>query len=100
MRNLLFYLADVGQIIDPVAVTHDFSVSNGIHTLGAMHSQNGHDHSNSSKISDAVPLTNGNDIDMHCDDIQESSTKPTTCSSSHHYLNQPVRCLSLCGHLQ
>jgi len=89
--------ADVGQIIDPVTVTHDFYVSNGICTLGAMHSQNGH--SSSSKISDsAVSLTNGNDIDMHCDDIQESSSKPTTGSSSHHYLNQPVRCL--CGHLQ
>jgi len=88
---------DVGQIIDPVTVTHDFYVSNGICTLGAMHSQNGH--SSSSKISDsAVPLTNGNDIDMHCDDIQESSSKPTTGSSSHHYLNQPVQCL--CGHLQ
>ena len=98
MRNFLFYLADVGQIIDPVTVTHDFYVSNGICTLGAMHSQNGH--SSSSKISDsAVPLTNGNDIDMHCDDIQESSSKPTTGSSSHHYLNQPVRCLNLCGHL-
>lgn len=97
----MFYLADVGQIIDPVTVTHDFYVSNGICTLGAMHSQNGHDHSSSSKISDsAVPLTNSNDVDMHCGDIQESSSKPTTDSSSHHYLNQPVRCLSLCGHLQ
>ena len=37
MRNFLFYLADVGQIIDPVSVTHDFYVSNGICTLGAMH---------------------------------------------------------------
>ena len=43
------------------------------------------------------PLLKSSDVDMNCDEVQETNTKSNLGS---HYLNQPVRCLSLCGHLQ
>ena len=37
------------------------------------------------------------DVEMNCDEVEESANKTYP---GNHYLNQPVRCLNLCGHLQ
>ena len=38
------------------------------------------------------------DVDMHSEEVQETNAIKTI--SRYHYLNQPVRCLGLFGHMQ
>ena len=85
------------EILGPNAVSHDLYLSNGTNQQSDSHCtsdegfQTGHN---------SCPLSmNNNDVDMHCDDIPET-TNQTKSTYNNYYLNQPVRCVSLCGHLQ
>lgn len=77
------------EILGPNAVSHDLYLSNGVNQQPESGFQNGYN--------SCLPSSKNNDVDMHCDDIPETTNQ---MKSTNHYLNQPVRCQSLCGHLQ
>lgn len=105
---LCLLFAGMVQYLDHVeflgsnAISHDLYVSNDTsqqsNVTDDMVYQNGYvcDSFNSTSNKDS-PLLKSNDVDMHCDEFQEITNKT---KSGNHYLNQPVRCLNLCGHLQ
>lgn len=108
MYGHCFLLTDMVQYLDHVeilgsnVVSHDLYVSNGtIQETGVtagMSSQSGYVHNSSDPTrNNNYPLLKSSDVDMNCDEVQERNTESNLGS---HYLNQPVRCLSLCGHLQ
>lgn len=89
------------EILGSNALSHDLYLSNGVDqttdcTNGVF--QNGYVQNGFKSTScNSFPSLKNSDIDMHCDEVQETTNQTKT---DNHYLNQPVRCLSLCGHLQ
>ena len=83
------------EILGPNAVSHDLYLSSGMNQQ--TDSNCARDGGFQNGYNSCAPSVKSNDVDMHCDDIQET-TNPT--KSSNYHLNQPVRCLNLCGHLQ
>lgn len=101
-RNDMVQYLDHVEIFGSNVVSHDLYVSNGtIQETGVtagMSSQSGYVHNSSDPTrNNNYPLLKSSDVDMNCDEVQERNTESNLGS---HYLNQPVRCLSLCGHLQ
>lgn len=88
-RNGVVQYLDHVEILGPNAVSHDLYLSNGVNQQPESGFQNGYN--------SCLPSSKNNDVDMHCDDIPETTNQ---MKSTNHYLNQPVRCQSLCGHLQ
>ena len=91
------------EILGPNAISHDLYLLNGIsqHTdcTNNGNFQNGYVQNGFKSTSfNSNPSWNDSDADMHCDEVQE--TTDNQFKPDNHYLNQPVRCLSLCGHLQ
>ena len=89
------------EILGPNTMSHNLYLSNGTsqQTDSPNGFQNGYVYNGFKSTNyNSCPSTKHNDVDMHCDDVQETTTIKT--NSGNHYLNQPVRCLSLCGHLQ
>lgn len=90
------------EILGSNAISHDLYLSNGTNqqTVNTNNGgfQNGYIHNGFKRTSyNSCPSPKNNDVDMHCDEVQETAIKT---KSGNHYLNQPVRCLNLCGHLQ
>ena len=88
------------EILGSNAVSHDLYVSNctshETNITGNVSCQTGYVHSTFNNTSNNnCSLVKSNDVDMHCDEVQEMNSKS---KSGNHYLNQPVRCLKLCGH--
>lgn len=88
--------------LGPNAVNHNLHISNDENQwMDSTNSfQNGHvndEHFKSTSYSSCLSAKNS-DVDMHSDEVQETNVIET--NSSDLYLNQPVRCLSLCGHMQ
>lgn len=81
------------------AISHDFYITNGTSQQASRVEdtlyQNGHDHNCTRNNSSSTQKSH--DVEMNCDEVQESANKTYP---GNHYLNQPVRCLNLCGHLQ
>lgn len=109
--NIVFVFIGVVQYLDhveilgPNAVSHDLYLSSGVNqqTDSVCTSdegfQNGYVENGfkGTSVNSCLPSLKNNDVDMHCDDVQETTNQT---KSGNHYLNQPVRCLNLCGHLQ
>ena len=94
---------DPVENVNSNATGDDFFVSNdksqGVNASDEAHCHNGFDHNSFGESrDDAVPVMKGIDVDMQCDEVEETNQK--ILKSGSHCLNQPVRCLNLCGHLQ
>lgn len=102
-RNGVVHHGDPVENVNSNAIGNDFFVSNdksqGVNASDEAHCHNGFDHNRFGESrDDAVPVMKGNDVDMQCDEVEETNQK--ILKSGSHCLNQPVRCLNLCGHLQ
>ena len=82
------------EILGPNAVSHDLYLSSGMNQQTDPNCTSDEGFQNGFN---SCPPSLKNDVDMHCDAVQETTNQT---KSNNHYLNQPVRCLSLCGHLQ
>lgn len=88
--------------LGPNAVNHNLHISNDENQwIDSTNSfQNGHvndEHFKGTSYSSCLSAKNS-DVDMYSDEVQETNAIET--NSSDLYLNQPVRCLSLCSHMQ
>ncbi|PFX34298.1 Ankyrin repeat domain-containing protein 10 [Stylophora pistillata] len=100
-RNGVVKYFDHVEILGPNAVNHNLNISPGENQL--THSTNGFLHGHvhdeafkSTGYNSCLPSKNS-DVDMQGEEVQDTAIKT---NSSNHYLNQPVRCLSMCSHLQ
>ena len=109
IKNVLLSMSGMVQYLDHVeilgsnAISHDLYVSNAASPLTDVTDdacfQNGYVHNSFNNTSNNnCPFSMSKDVAMHGDEVQEVTN--TVIKSGNHYLNQPVRCLSLCGHLQ
>ena len=90
------------EILGSNAISHDLYISNGISQQANMTEdkvyQNGYVHNSFNFTNNSsFPSPKSHDVEMNCDEVQGTTDKT---NSGNHYLNQPVRCLNLCGHLQ
>lgn len=97
MENLDHY-----EILIPNDVNHNLHISNGENqwTDSANGFQNehvNHEHFEGTSYNSCLSAKDG-DVDMHSEEVQETNAIKTI--SRYHYLNQPVRCLGLFGHMQ
>lgn len=88
------------EIHSSSAISHDLHITNGTSQQASRSEldtldQNGYVHNCTRNNSSFTQKSH--DVDMNCDEVQESANNTY---SGNHYLNQPVRCLNLCGHLQ
>lgn len=83
-------------------MSHNLNISNGENqwTQSTNGFQHGHVHNEALKSTgfNSCLSSKNSDVDMQGDEVQETTAIKT--NSSNHYLNQPVRCLSMCSHLQ
>ncbi|CAH3039439.1 unnamed protein product [Porites lobata] len=96
--GMVQYLDHV-EIHSSSAISHDFYITNGTSQQASRAEdtlyQNGHVHNCTRNNSSSTQKIH--DVEMNCDEVEESANKTYP---GNHYLNQPVRCLNLCGHLQ
>lgn len=90
------------EILIPNGVNHNLHISNGENqwTDSANGFQNehvNHEHFESTSYNSCLSAKDG-DVDMHSEEVQETNAIKTI--SRYHYLNQPVTCLGLFGHMQ